>query len=358
MTNIEKFKEFYSKEKNALETEINHFHETFIQENNPMVRDNLERFKNINSEGKRIRGILVLLGYYLETGETAYSIPLAMAYEIFQTAILVHDDVIDKDEKRRGKPTIHYENMKNYQKFSNSKEEVTHLGNSIGICMGDYGLYTANQVIAKSYEQDKNLGKILQYFNDTVLKTIKGELLDVVLPFESKYKNIKQDVLEDSIFNIYRLKTAYYTIIGPIGGGLLLAGASAKQMDDITSFGEKVGIAFQIQDDLLAIYSNEMGKVNGSDIREFKQTILYSHVSTTSYKDQLLKYYGSNSVTSETIKEVQRILEESGSKKYAEDKMNELYDSSIQELQNITWIKEEKKQILMGLVEYLKTRKK
>ena len=277
---------------------------------------------------------------------------------MFQTAILVHDDIIDKDEIRRGKETIHNKNYKKYNEYSNDKEELTNLSNSIGICMGDYGLYSANKIISESYFNDLNLGRVLNCFNTTVLNTIKGELLDVILPFQSKHMNIDNKLLEDSIMNIYRLKTSHYTIIGPLSVGLILAGSDDKKLDDIEKFGEKVGIAFQIQDDILGIYSNEMGKVIGSDIKEFKQTILYSHIMTTEYKDKLEKYYGNDNLNEEIVEEVKNIFKESGSLEYATNKMNEMYDESINILNSINWINEDKKEILRGFVEYLRTRNK
>ena len=351
---IEVFKKYYVEEKNNLDKKINSFNNELIKEDNIFVKENLEYFKNLNSNGKLVRGTLVNLGYYLLKDNPDYSYDLALAYEIFQTAILVHDDIIDNDNKRRGVDTIHYINNEKYKKYSN---ESKHLGNSIGICMGDYGLYKANHVISSSYENDPNLGKVLNYFNNTVLNTIKGELLDVIVPFESKYIGMDNKILEESIMNIYRLKTAHYTVIGPMSTGLLLAGAPNSYLDDIKSFGEKVGIAFQIQDDILGIYSDCMGKVIGSDIKEFKQTILYSHIMNTPYKDELLKYYG-NEVNDEIVEKVRKLFKESGSYDYALDMMNTLYDESLELLNNIDWISEDKKDILRGFVEYLRIRNK
>ena len=353
---IEVFKKYYKEEKDNLDKRINDFNNELVKEDNLLLKENLEYFKELNSNGKLVRGTLVNLGYNLLKDNKDYSYDLALAYEIFQTAILVHDDIIDNDDKRRGKDTIHHINYEKYKKYS-SKEESKHLGNSIGICMGDYGLYMSNLVISKSYEKDKNLGKVLNYFNNTVLNTIKGELLDVILPFQSKNMDIDNKLLEESIMNIYRLKTAHYTIIGPMSAGLILAGAKEDYLKDIEEFGEKVGIAFQIQDDILGIYSTEMGKVIGSDIKEFKQTILYSHIMTTSYKDELLKYYGKE-VNEENVEKVRDIFKKSGSYDYALDTMNNLYDESLNILDNISWIKEDKKDIIRGFVEYLRNRNK
>ena len=354
---IEVFKKYYQKEKEILNKKINDYNENLIKEDNPILKENLSLFSNLNNNGKLIRGVLVDLGYFLLKDNCEYSTSLALAYEVFQAAILVHDDIIDKDEKRRGVNTIHFENYNKYKKYSNDELETKHLSNSIAICMGDFGLYEANKIISTSYKDDPNLSKILINFNDTVLNTIRGEILDVVLPFESKNKEIDNEVLEKSIMDIYRLKTSHYTIIGPLSVGLILAGADSSKIQDITKFGEKVGIAFQIQDDILGIYSNEMGKVIASDIKEYKQTILYSHISKTEYIKELKKYYGKE-LTDDNISKVRDIFKKSGSLDYSINMMNKMYDESLNILDDIEWISEDKKSILRGFVEYLRNRNK
>ena len=352
---IETFKKYYQEEKEKLNQKINSFNNKLVLEDNPLIKENMEMFSNLNTNGKLVRGVLVDLGYYLLKDDRDYSNDLALAYEVFQTAILVHDDIIDQDEKRRGVNTIHFEN---YNKYKNYNElEAKHLSNSIALCMGDFGLYEAIKIISTKYKDDPNLSKVLTNFIDTALNTVRGEILDVVLPFESKNIGVSSDLLEESIMNIYKLKTSHYTIIGPLSAGLLLAGADSKKIDDITAFGEKVGIAFQIQDDILGIYSDEINKVIGSDIKEFKQTILYSHISKTNYFDELKKYYGKD-ISNENISKVREIFKESKSLDYAINTMNTMYDESINILNSINWIDENKKDILKGFVEYLRNRNK
>ena len=355
---IDKFKEYYKDTKEKIDNRIEKFNKELVKEKNPILKENFELFKTLNSEGKLVRGTLVNLGYYLLKEDKDYSIDLSLAYEVFQTGILVHDDIIDNDDKRRGKETIHYANNKKYSKHSKDNLETKHLSESIAICMGDYGLYEANKIIADNYSKDPNLGKILSNFNNTVLTTIKGELIDVILPFQGKHDLLDNKSIEKNIMEIYRLKTSHYTIIGPLSVGLLLAGANEEQLKEIEKFGEKVGIAFQIQDDILGIYSEEMGKVQGSDIREFKQTILYSHILNTEYKDELFKYYGKEDISEDNIKKVQELFVKSGSYKYAYDKMNKMYDEAEDILKQIKWIKKDKKELLEGFVEYLRKRNK
>lgn len=338
-----------------LNKKINNYNENLIKEDNSIIKENMEYFSKLNTNGKLARGILVNLGYHLLKDNKEYSTSLALAYEVFQTAILVHDDIIDEDEKRRGVNTIHFENYNKYKEYDETSSK--HLGDSIAICMGNFGLFESIKIISTAYKDDPNLSKVLNNFIDTALNTVRGEILDVVLPFESKNKLVDLNTLDKSIMDIYRLKTAYYTIIGPMSVGLILAGSDEEKLKDISSFGEKVGIAFQIQDDILGIYSDEMGKVIGSDIKEFKQTILYSHISKTEYINELEKYYGKE-IDTNSINKVRELFKISGSLDYAVNMMNKLYDESINELNNINWIDLDKKNILIGFVEYLRNRNK
>jgi len=358
MDSLELFKNYYLEEKELLDKKLDELNNKLLVEDNLLIKDNIKLLTNLNSDGKLIRGVLVDLGYYLMKNDRSYSNSLALAYEMFQTAILVHDDIIDNDLKRRGKDTIHFANSKKYEKYSNDTNEVKHLSDSVAICMGDYGLYEANKIVCDNYSDNSNLGKILSNFNNTVLTTIRGELIDVLLPFHGKHNLLDVSEIDDNILEIYRLKTAYYTIIGPLSVGILLGGGDDKKLEDIKQFGEKVGIAFQIQDDILGIYSNEMGKVKGSDIKEYKQTILYSYVLNTKYKDELLKYYGNDNIDDDIVLKVQNIFKKSGAYDHAYELMNKLYDAGELILSNIKWIDEDKKELLKGFVEYLRKRNK
>ena len=352
-SNIEKFNSFYNETSKEINILLKEYNESLIKDKTGYLKENLEYLKNLNSDGKLIRGILIALGYKMVKEDIKYSYNLSLAYELFQTSILIHDDVIDNDNLRRGKDTIHYANFKKYKTFNETEAKKT--SESIGICIGDYGFYKVNEIIYKNYKNSPNFIKLLEYYNDIVLKTIEGELIDVVLSFEGKYKENKK--LEENIMLVYKLKTAFYTIIGPLCLGLILGGIEDEKLKDIQYFGEKVGIAFQIQDDILGIYS-DMGKVVGSDIKEFKQTILFSYtINNEKYKNELLKYYGKENITEKEINETRKIFKDSGAYDYAVNLMNKFYDESIEIMKNINWIKNDDKSIINGFIEYLKGRK-
>ena len=351
--NLQACTSLYKEIKNNLNLIIKDYNESLVSNSSGYLKENLEYFKDLNSEGKCIRGFLISLGYKILKENIDYSYHLSLAYEVFQTSVLIHDDIIDNDNLRRGKKTIHYSNYLKYKSLNDSEAKKT--SESIALCVGDYGFFKVNEIIIKYYKDDPNFSKLFDYYNDIVLKTVEGELIDVILSFENKYK--ENENLENNIMIVYKLKTAFYSIIGPLSLGLILGGIDDNKLEEIKNFGEKVGIAFQIQDDILGIYS-DMGKVVGSDIKEYKQTILFSYtIKNEKYKEELLKYYGKENIGEKEIKETRRIFKESGAYDYANNLMNKMYNEGIEIMKKIDWIKEEDKNIIYGFLEYLKQRK-
>ena len=351
--NLQAFTSLYKEIKTNLNLIIKDYNESLVSNSSGYLKENLEYFKDLNSEGKCIRGFLISLGYKILKNNINYSYHLSLAYEIFQTSVLIHDDIIDNDNLRRGKKTIHYSNYLKYKSLNDSEAKKT--SESIALCVGDYGFFKVNEIIIKYYKDDPNFSKLFDYYNDIVLKTVEGELIDVILSFENKYK--ENENLENNIMIVYKLKTAFYSIIGPLSLGLILGGIDDNKLEEIKNFGEKVGIAFQIQDDILGIYS-DMGKVVGSDIKEYKQTILFSYtIKNEKYKEELLKYYGKENIGEKEIKETRRIFKESGAYDYANNLMNKMYNEGIEIMKKIDWIKDEDKNIIYGFLEYLKQRK-
>lgn len=351
-----RFIKYYNNTKINLAKYIDQFNDELLNENSIIIKDNLKQFANLNSDGKLIRGVLVNLGYKIIKEESDYSYPLALAFEVFQTSILVHDDIIDNDDLRRGKTTIHAYNYDKYYKLTKSSKSKE-LSNNLAICIGDLGFYKANYIISNNYKNDSNLGNILDYYNEVVINTIRGEILDVVLPFNEEFK-LDNNSLEENILEIYKLKTAYYTIVGPLSLGMILAGCSKEKLKDIEKTGYTLGIAFQLQDDMLGIYGEEIGKPVGSDIEEFKQTLLYAYTKKNKkYYDELLKVYGKK-VDKNSLSKVREIFKNSGAYSYTLDMINSLYEESEKVLNDIDWLKEEDKEIIIGFIEYLKNRRK
>ncbi len=192
--------------------------------------------------GKGIRGALVKLGYEIAThlpGVKAHLggevIRVAAAYEIFHTAILIHDDIIDRSPIRRGKPSLYKELGGN------------HYGVSQAISVGDYGFFLAFKIISESsFPPDRKI-QALELFSKVMMDTTWGEMLDLE---ETDPKVVMQ------------LKTACYTISGPLQTGAVLAGAEEKLISTLGKFGGNIGMAFQIKDDILDQEVDYLGSVD------------------------------------------------------------------------------------------------
>jgi geranylgeranyl diphosphate synthase, type I len=271
----------------------------------------LMQLLNAASEGgKRIRATLVLLGFELTGKEfTPDMLKPALAFEIFQTAILVHDDIIDKSPTRRGKPTL-------YKQLEATKKDA-HYGVSQAICLGDIGMFLAVRLVGESNFLPENKIKAVNSFIRTLLYTGIGEMLDVELPYLPTKKE-EQDVLA-----IYLHKTAHYTITGAMQLGAILGGASEQYLLDLAEFGNNLGIAFQIQDDILGIFGNETdtGKSAISDIEEGKITILYLKALQNANQTELQtlkENYGVGTINMVQAEVVRQVFISTGALVYAE----------------------------------------
>jgi len=337
--------------KSRIEKKMDKFNKTFTSSSdNKYVTQAIDKFTYLNSDGKYIRSFLINLAYSLKNKDTSYSDYLSLAYETFETAILVHDDIIDSASTRRGKTTIPY----NYKNELDTKESIK-LGNDIAICLGDYAFYKSSLLLNEKYSRDKNYSKLVNFYDKIVLSTIKGEILDVYLPFKDQYLNKDNDI--NNIIEIYRLKTSWYTIVGPFILGLILSGISDIKINSFIKLLEPLGIAFQIKDDIIGVFNdqNVIGK-DSDDISEYKETILYYYALNSSYKDSLLKYYGKK-LNKDELDIVKNIFIESKALEKSEKMMDDLFNETRVNLDEMN-VSKEFKSILYGFIDYLKLREK
>ena len=375
--NLEAFRKFYEETYKRLDKKTHAYNRSLKKDDNPIIRPFMEDLADLNQGGKMLRGMLVVFGYQIARharGALDIDLPisdaLAQTFEMFQTGVLVHDDVIDNAAQRRGKITVHrrYEHRLDVRdiRMVSGIEKPQEIAKSVGICVGDLGIYYANKLLADSYGSDPALGQLISYFDDIVIQTIRGELLDVVLPYEIQDPGIGEEerarLLEKSIYDIYFLKTAGYSVIGPLHLGMILGGAEPKEMAALDRCARDIGIAYQIMDDILGVFADPkiLGKDVGSDVAEYKQTILYMYVRTMKpeFAEELLQYYGKKHVTSRDIEQVQRIFEESGALAYAQSVLADHFESAERKISRMKFMDAEDKKILRGFISYCKGRRK
>ena len=259
----------------------------------------LKAFQTFTSSGKRIRPYFVKLGYEMCNGVYDYKILLpAVSYEIFQSGILIHDDIIDNSDLRRGMPTMH-----------------KIIGEPKAICMGDFGLLSSIALCAHSEFSERLIQKAICHQINVYEMTIAGQLKDIEL-CENNSSN------EEEILEMYHLKTAWYTTIGPMQLGAILAEADEITLSRIQELCYNIGIAFQIKDDIQGIFATTATtqKSDLTDMREGKHTILYSHfMNNSSEKNKVVfsAIYGNSDSGIEEISILRRLLLETGTYEYA-----------------------------------------
>jgi geranylgeranyl diphosphate synthase, type II len=199
--------------------------------------------------GKRLRPVLVLMAADLFGGNIEKGIKAALAVEVFHNFTLVHDDIMDKADIRRGKPTVHI------------KWDET-----VGILSGDLMMIKATQLLCET--ETTSLKQVLEVFNQTAVEVCEGQQVD--MNFEKR-----GDVSAQEYLDMITLKTA--VLLGcSLKLGAITAGASAADAQHLYDFGKNIGIAFQIQDDVLDSFGEgaKVGKKIGGDIAANKKTLL------------------------------------------------------------------------------------
>jgi geranylgeranyl pyrophosphate synthase len=310
----------------------------------PEIKKPNKRFTKIFFGGKMLRGTLVMLGFTLvETKPSKAIVQPAAAWEILHSALLVHDDIIDQCPMRRGKPAMHI------------VPDKSHYGLSQAICLGDLGITLAIKMIADSNFLPERKNLALHSFLSIITDTVLGQMLDV----ESTH-SLKRSATQ--VYEIQLLKTALYTFVGPLSVGAILGGASSGMLKTIKLFGEKLGVAYQIQDDILGIFGDEkmLGKSTASDIEENKSTLLITYSLAHATQKQhmyLTKYYGKKGLTFKQQEKIKKIMRDTGAVAYSQNKIETLTNEAKAFIPQLA--KEKTKQILLTeLADALITRQK
>jgi geranylgeranyl diphosphate synthase type II len=264
--------------------------------------------------GKRMRPALCLMSCEIFDGNISEALNPAMGLEIFHNFTLLHDDIMDRAPIRRGKATVH-------KKWNDN----------VAILSGDTMMALSYEYIMKAPEAYRSI--VFSIFNKTAIEVCEGQQFD--MNFETQTSVSITDYLE-----MIRLKTAVL-LAASLKIGAIIAGASEKDAHKLYSFGEQIGLAFQLKDDLLDVFSDveKFGKQSGGDILTNKKTFLYLKAfelaSDKTYES--LWYYFTKDFENEKekIDGVKAIYEELNIKGITESEMKKYYNSAIQLLDEI-----------------------
>lgn len=321
------FQTYLKQSSEKVQQQVSHIINQWREESNqiaPQLEDLTQLFTTSMTGGKCLRGSLIMIGSSLHNENRTKDVTtIAAAYEILCTALLIHDDVIDRSPTRRGKPTLH-------TALGNS-----HYGFSQAICLGDIGIFLATRLIADSPFDSKLKTTCLSIVSQLAMHTFIGEMLDIKLSLPDEEK------LEKDVIDIHKLKASYYTIVCPLLIGATLCNAPQKTTRFIQTFGTCIGIAFQIQDDILGVFGEEkaIGKSATSDIEENKNTLLITYAlqnATTVQKKMLEQHYGKGVLTDKQLQEVKQVFIDTGSLAYSQLKAKQYIEKGKKIIPKLT----------------------
>lgn len=292
----------------------------------------------LSQDGKRIRPRLVNLSAELFGVEAEEVRHVAAAFEMLHNFTLIHDDIMDEAPIRRGQPTV-------YKQWNSN----------IAILAGDALAIMALQELLKAPCDDATKIRISDLFARTSLEICEGQQYD--LDFETM-----EHVSIDDYIKMIRLKTAVM-LAGCLQSGAIFAKASDADQQALYDFGINIGIAFQLKDDILDLYSDTQvfGKIKGGDIKENKKTYLYLTAlqdADGKQRESLLRYFSSTEFDFEIkLQAVKNIYEDLQVKEKTEKAIDQYVKSALDCLQTVS-VAEEKKQQLRDLANALVKRDK
>ena len=285
--------------------------------------------------GKRLRPAITLMSYNLYADDIMPAVKPALGLEVFHNFTLLHDDIMDRADMRRGKPTVH-------KKWDDNT----------AILSGDVMQIEAYKLIAGTPVE--HLKVVLDLFSKTATEICEGQQLD--MEFESR-----TNVTADEYIEMICLKTAVLLAAGAQIGAIL-GGGSDEDAANLYNFGNAIGLAFQLKDDLLDVYGNEsnFGKKIGGDILCNKKTYLLIHALKKAEGNDAeeLKFWLNNddkSLETEKIAAVTAIYNRLNIREICEEKMENYYREALESLGKVQ-VADDKKEELRKLAAKLMSR--
>lgn len=238
--------------------------------------DVADGFARYVCRGKMMRALLVVLAYRMgQSGPLSTDVlRCAAALELLHSAMLIHDDIIDRSDTRRGMPAWHVR----YARFAAAWDtaEAAHVGRSMALCAGDVGFFFAFELLAQIEADPATKRTLLTAVTRTAGSAGIGELDEIHLALDHRCD-------DEAIFDVYAKKTAGYSCALPLTAGGLLGGLAADTVAELAAAGRELGQIFQIVDDELDLFGDprEIGKPVGTDVREGRHTLFYALLNRT-----------------------------------------------------------------------------
>lgn len=287
----------------------------------------LESLATLLSGGKRLRPACSYWGYLAAGGRPGPAIINASAsLELLQASALIHDDVMDHSDSRRGLPAVHRQFEAHHQ-TANWHGAASDFGAAAAILIGDLALVWSDAMLFESGFDDDALRRAKQIFDIMRTELMAGQFLDVA-------EQARGGGSVDRALRVMRYKTTAYTIERPLHLGAALAGASAAVFEAFTAFGIPLGEAFQLRDDVLGVFGDPTltGKPAGDDVREGKRTVLIAlaQESATPAQAQVLDaFVGDKLLDDAGLETVQDVLRDTGALAEVESRISRNRDAAL-----------------------------
>jgi len=282
----------------------------------PMVGDLIDTAAAFTAGGKLLRPTFCHAGWLLAGGAPGDPRIAAAgaAFEWLQGSALVHDDLMDGSDTRRGRPSVHRDFEARHRDAA-ALGDAAEYGARVAILLGDLLLAWADQHFRRA-RPDERTADLWDFCKSEV---VAGQFLDVVAQTRERF-----DV--DSAMHVIRLKAAKYTVERPLHVGAALAGADDALLAALTEVALPLGEAFQLRDDVLGVFGDpaDTGKPAGDDLREGKRTVLVARTALVCGDERVLGLLG----TAEGVDELRDLIDSSGARAAVEDDIARLSDQA------------------------------
>lgn len=306
--------------------------------------------------GKRLRALLAWWGWQGAGGaaDDPRIIDAGVALELFQAAALIHDDILDRSDTRRGQSSVH----KGFEHLHDSNRWVqdgAHFGVSAGILAGDLALGLSEEIFSTTADATAFAAPARDAFHAMRFEVMTGQYLDILAE-----ANIPDDpsVALEQARTVLQYKSAHYSAVWPFELGGILAGADETTLRSYRDFSLPLGMAFQLGDDILGVFGDpeRTGKPAGDDLLEGKRTELIAHALTALDRDDaeaLNTFLMHPSTSAASVSQIQTLLESSGARATVEAEIERLGNqtrTALDHLGVVPHVKAGLDQLVSGLI--------
>ena len=355
------FEPTLQKYKEIVDSGIKTLFEKKINESKDFVQSSYRSLKKfLLKGGKRLRPVLTIMAFKALSDQDEKKIYLpAVGIELFHNSSLIHDDIMDEESERRGMLSMH-KNFENLflKEYADRKYEggIFHrtserFGVSTAILFGDILYALTESCFTRSQFDSGDISRALDVIGNTYRVISEGQMLDIL-------SELKRDFTENDYLEVIEKKTAFL-FMAAVQVGAIFSRTAAEQYESFSKYAFNIGLAFQLQDDLIDISPGLKGHALGSDIKRGKHTLLMIKAferMNPKQKSVLLSALGSENAAQEEIQAAIDVLHDTGAVDYVKEKACQKLGEGLSYLDKIG-LSEEGREFFDGLVNFLEQRK-